>query len=237
MIPRLAPALLVLASLAFVPSEGRAHEEARPRATLQRAVAPLKLGDAVPATRFVDQDGVAFAFAQVAGNFALVSFVYTRCRDADVCPLISAKFARLQNRLGSDVRLVEVTLDPAYDRPPVLRRYARQFGFRSNRVTLLTGEPNDVLEFAARFGITAFSDPEYGLVHDATTALIDRQGRLGELFPQNSWTPDEIVSVVAHYQSRPRLALGGPLTALAAGVVFAFAWLALRLLKRTTSGP
>ena len=54
---------------------------------------------------------------------------YTRCQDPRMCPLISAKFNALQHRIGTrKVHLVEVTLDPSYDRPAVLTRYAKAFG-------------------------------------------------------------------------------------------------------------
>ena len=163
----------------------------------------LQLGDTVPATAFVDQNGRAFTFDDARGRYAIVSFIYTRCRDARMCPLISAKFAQLQNKIDAGTHLYEVTLDPDYDRPPVLRKYAQTFGFRPDRVTLLTGDPNAVLDFAAMFGLSAFADPTYGLIHNENTAVIDRSGRVGEMITENTWSPEELVSVVDGYEHRP----------------------------------
>ena len=90
-----------------------------------RRVTPLKIGDVVPDTPFLDQTAKPFRFSQLRGKDVVLSFIYTRCADARMCPLISAKFAKLQELAGKrDLHLVEVTLDPTYDRPPVLARYA-----------------------------------------------------------------------------------------------------------------
>ena len=61
-------------------------------------------------TRFVDQDGRPFRFAQLKDQYVVMAFIYTRCKDARMCPLITSKFAQLQKRLPANVRLVEVTL-------------------------------------------------------------------------------------------------------------------------------
>jgi hypothetical protein len=92
-----------------------------------RNVTPLAVGDAVPQTPFVDEHGAPFTFASLRGEEVVAAFIYTRCPDE--CPLISAKFARMQSLLrGAKVHLVEVSLDPSFDTPAVLTRYAHTFG-------------------------------------------------------------------------------------------------------------
>ena len=163
----------------------------------------VQLGDQMPATAFVDQRGRAFTFDELRGKYVVTAFIYTRCRDPRMCPLISAKFAQLQGMLGRNARLVEVTLDPDYDRPSVLARYARAFRFRPDRVTLLTGDPNGVLDFAAMFGLSAFADPAYGLIHNDVAVVVDPQGKIAEMISGNSWKPDEIVRAVVDLEHRP----------------------------------
>jgi protein SCO1/2 len=162
-----------------------------------RHVTLLQVGDAVPNTPFVDQNGNAFSFAQLHGADVVLAFVYTRCQDARMCPLISAKFHALQSALGvRRVHLVEVTLDPTYDRPPVLARYAKTFGADPKRWTLAVGDANATLDFAAQFGITAFPDPNIGIIHAENTVLIGPDGRIGEMITDTSWAPDEIVDQI-----------------------------------------
>ncbi len=162
---------------------------------LQHHVVPLRVGDSVPDTRFVDQRGQPFTFGQLRGQDVVVAFVYTRCQDARMCPLISAKFHALQSLLGKrQAHLVEVTLDPTYDRPPVLARYAATFGADAKRWTLAVGDADATLDFAARFGVTAFPDPNIGIIHAEDTVLIDADGKIADMITDTSWAPNEIIA-------------------------------------------
>ena len=109
----------------------------------------LQPGDTIPAIPLVDQSGRAFSFAQLRGNAVVLSFIYTRCADPRMCPLVSSKFARLQRAIGdAPVRLLEITLDPRFDTPRVLRDVrpgvrrrseALDAGDRSTRLDRRTG--------------------------------------------------------------------------------------------------
>jgi len=163
----------------------------------QRSVTPLHIGDTVPATMFVDQRGQPFSFRQLHGQDVVLAFIYTRCQDARMCPLISAKFHALQSGIGKRrLHLVEVTLDPSYDRPPVLARYAATFGADPSRWTLAVGDAGATLDFAARFGIATFPDPSVGIVHSENTVLIGPDGTIDEMLADQSWTPAEIVDQI-----------------------------------------
>lgn len=172
-------------------------------ALLLALTAALRLGDALPATPFVDQSGHPFSFASLRGKNVFIAFIYTRCKDANECPLTSSRIAQLQNRLDSGTHLVEVTVDPAYDRPHVLAAYAKAYGFKADRVSLLTGDPQSVLQFDAALGVQAFNDPKYGFVHGENAVLVDKRGVIAEVFEGNSWTTDEIVAVITHFHNRP----------------------------------
>ncbi len=162
-----------------------------------RHVVPLQVGDVVPDTAFLDQRGKPFRFSDLRGQDAVLAFVYTRCQDARMCPLISAKFHALQSLLGRrHVHLVEVTLDPTYDRPPVLAKYGTAFGADPKRWTLAVGDADQTLDFAARFGITTFPDPSIGIIHAENTVLIDPAGTIGEMITDTSWAPNEIIAQI-----------------------------------------
>ena len=166
-----------------------------------RNVHHVSIGEFAPATNFVDQRGQPFALRSLHGQMVVMAFVYSRCKDARECPLISAKFHMLQEKLrGRPVHLVEVTLDPAYDRPDVLARYGTTFGADPARWTLATGQPDAVLDFAAQFDVTAFPDERVGLIHPERVAIVDQFGTIRELIDEGSWSPDEIVATVDHDQ-------------------------------------
>jgi len=160
-----------------------------------REVEQLAIGDKVPSARLVDQDGTTFAPARYRGQDLIVGFIYTRCRDARECPLTTAKVGQLQTMFAKrNVALLEVTLDPQYDTPAVLKRYAKGFGANPARWTFATGAPNDVLNFDAAFGLDPFADPSVGLIHGETLAVIDKTGAIRDLIYTNSWSPNEIAA-------------------------------------------
>ncbi|MDB5093896.1 MAG: ypmQ 2, partial [Candidatus Eremiobacteraeota bacterium] len=70
----------------------RVRVDRAPREGAPRAFIPvLREGDAVPAVALIDQTGRRFSFATARGSTTIVSFIYTRCRDARMCPLVAAK--------------------------------------------------------------------------------------------------------------------------------------------------
>ncbi len=163
-------------------------------AAAQRADAFLQRGERVPAVAFVDQLGRRFSFASLAGRPYALSFVYTRCADPTMCPLISAKYRAIQQRTGRSIALVEISLDPAYDRPAVLARYAARYGADPGRWHLLTGKPRAVLDFAARFGILEHSAGPVTIVHSERLAIVGRDGRIARLYDNAAWSPADIIT-------------------------------------------
>jgi protein SCO1/2 len=159
------------------------------------AAPPLAVGDLVPDTPFVDQRGRPFRMSQLRGRDVVLAFIYTRCQDPRMCPLVSAKFNALQHKRGArNLHLVEVTLDPSYDRPPVLARYGAMFGADPDVWTLAVGDAAPTLAFAARFGIVAIPDPNVGIIHSENTVEIDPDGGIRNMFTDTTWEPDEILA-------------------------------------------
>jgi len=170
----------------------RVVPEAPPRSVV-RIVHPLNVGDRMPATRFVDQQGRGFDFGDFRGKSVVLAFIYTRCPDPRECPLISSNFHALQTRFANGpYHLVEMTLDPSYDRPSVLARYGALFGADAKRWTLGTGDPGTVLDFDARFGIDPFEDPRVGLIHTERTVLIDADGKIVDFIDQAGWSAADV---------------------------------------------
>lgn len=196
-------AVLCVMLFASVPVLAAKSSQAAAVPTLSpfRTAAQLKVGDQLPTTSFLDQAGKPFSFTDWRGGYVVFAFIYTRCKDARECPLTSAKFGQLQTRLGPTTHLAEITIDPEYDRPGILASYAKTFHF--NRVELLSGDPNAVMDFAAELGVSAFADPTYGFIHNENTVIVDPQGKISEMISESSWTPDEIESVIAHDEKRP----------------------------------
>jgi protein SCO1/2 len=63
--------------------------------------------------------GERVALADLRGKVLAVTFIFASC--SDTCPLLTAKMAEVQRRLGADfgsrVGFVSITVDPANDTP------------------------------------------------------------------------------------------------------------------------
>jgi len=95
---------------------------------------------AVPDFALIERSGQSVTRADLFGKVWIASVIFTRC--VDECPLVSNHMARLQEALAAepDVRLVSITVDPAYDTPEVLARYAQSFAAQPQRWLFLTGD-------------------------------------------------------------------------------------------------
>jgi len=102
----------------------------------------------VPDVELIDQDGKPVRLRTLlSGDKAVIAdFVFTTC--TTVCPMLSAIMVRMQDklgdRLGKDVTMVSVTVDPARDTPAKLKAYAKKWKARTGWVWL-TG-PKDVVD-------------------------------------------------------------------------------------------
>jgi protein SCO1/2 len=118
------------------------------------------------------------------------------------------QFAQLQAEIRkmpelADVRLVSVTLDPEFDTPAVLTQHAKALGADSRTWHFVTGERDDVLAFAKRFGIiTEPGEPGTPVVHNLRTAVIDAQGRLVRTYSGSDWSPAELVADIKAIPNR-----------------------------------
>jgi cytochrome oxidase Cu insertion factor (SCO1/SenC/PrrC family) len=158
----------------------------------------LNVGDRLPLIPFVDQAGRATTLAALRGRPYALTFIYTRCRDPQMCPFVSGKLHYVQTHTaGTRLGLVEVSLDPAYDRPPVLARYGATYGADTRRWHLLTGDPRTVLDFAARFGILERSAGPETIVHTERLAIVDSAGRIVRFYDGANWRPDEVARTLA----------------------------------------
>jgi protein SCO1/2 len=158
-------------------------------------------GDQLSDGTLVDQNGVATSLSSYRGHRVALTFIYTRCPLPEFCPLMDRHFAAVQKTVSStpalaDVRLVTVTIDPAFDTPAVLRTYAARKGADPKIWSFLTGEPADVNQFGSQLGVYVEHNPQSAIdiTHNLRTAVIDPDGRLVKVHNGNSWTPTELVA-------------------------------------------
>ena len=167
-----------------------------------KAMDVMDAGDTVPDDELRDQDGQPRKLSDWRGRALAVTFVYTRCPLPDFCPLMDRHFAELQRALTSDPRLrdrahlVSVTFDPAHDTPAVIAAHARARGADPETWSYLTGAPDVIEHFTARFGVSAMRDADAAqtITHNLRTAVVDRRGRLVTVYSGNDWRVDQLLA-------------------------------------------
>ena len=109
-----------------------------------------------PNVELLNQDGKTLRFYDdlIRGNHTVViNFIYAQC--GDVCPMTMGNLSRVQallgQRLGREVRVASITIDPVRDSPAVLKGYARQFDARPGW-QFLTGWPSDIEQIRLKLG-------------------------------------------------------------------------------------
>ncbi len=151
----------------------------------------------------VDERGLPFGTAELAGRTWVASFVFTRCGTA--CPAITAKMKQVQDRarqLGSAFHLVSFSVDPEHDTPPILAAYARQHGASPRAWSFLTGPPAAVRTAVSdglkvSMGRDEGREPD-GISHGTHLVLVDGLGQLRAFYdPDEPGVVDDVLRDVS----------------------------------------
>ena len=162
-----------------------------------------KVGDAVPDFSLTNQDGKKISLKKYAGRTLLLTFVYTRCPMPDQCPLMSTNFALLNQELANNaalkdkVSLLSVSVDPAFDKPKVLRDYGLKYINSTRpdafaRWELATGSNEEVTKVGKFFGLNYWPEKDQ-VIHNLRTVMISADGKIAKTYRGNDWKPDQVL--------------------------------------------
>lgn len=174
-----------------------------PNGRRPRGVEPLAVGDAVPADlALVDHTGAPWRPADEAGRAVVVSFLYTRCPLPDYCPAMASRMARLERtataRFGDRVRFASITLDPAFDTPPVLAAWRARFTTApAERWRYLTGDTAAVQRAIGLFGVYNERTGAATFDHGLTTAIVGPDGHLRRTWRDLTYADAEVLGELA----------------------------------------
>ena len=109
---------------------------------------PAPLAPVFPDVELIDADGrpLRFYCDLIKDQTVAINFIYTSC--TMVCPLLGVTFAAVQRalptRIGNDLRLISISIDPVTDSPQRLSEWRGQVGGDDNGWTLLTGSKRNI---------------------------------------------------------------------------------------------
>jgi protein SCO1/2 len=170
-----------------------------------REVDPLKEGDPMPDYHFTNELGQAVSLSDFKGQALALSFIFTRCPFPTFCPRMSDNFAEAQQKLKAlpnapaNWHLLTISFDPEFDKPAVLKVYAKRFQADPKHWSFATGELIDITAITEQFGLLFWKpDPlqPAGISHNLRTVVIDAQGRIQKILPENTWKVDDLVKEI-----------------------------------------
>src|SRR5688572_26383268 len=170
-----------------------------------REVEPLQVGDLLPEYKFTNELGKAVSLGDYKGKAVAITFIFTRCPFPVYCPRMAGHFKKTYELLKekSDApknwHLLALTIDPDFDTPAVLKDYAKRYEYDPEKWNFLTGEHIDITAITEQFGLLYWRpDPNQPLniSHNLRTVVIDVNGRVHKVLPENKWEPPELVETL-----------------------------------------
>ena len=135
-----------------------------------------------------DQDGKPVSMGEYRGQTVVMTFVYSTCEDT--CPAQVQSIRGALDKLGRDVPVLAVSVDPRND----TRARARQFLLEQHvtgRVRFVLGTERELAPVWRGYGIA----PQRGeLDHSAYVVVVDGDGRQRIGFPHSELTPEGLAS-------------------------------------------
>jgi len=155
-----------------------------------------EIGEESPRFTLYNQDGEVVSADRLRGRRIVLNFIYTRCPIATMCPAATQRMHDLQlaaHQQGvANLQLISISLDPAYDTPPVLKEYAAARGIDTRDFSFLTGPEGAVRDLLLQFGVIVEPGENF-LKHTLSTLLIDERGRIVHRVDGTQWRPGEFL--------------------------------------------
>jgi protein SCO1 len=120
---------------------------------------------------------VRFFSDLIKDKVVVINFIYTNCPDE--CALETARLREVQkilgDRVGKDVFMYSITIDPQHDTPKVLKDYAEKFETGPGWL-FLTGKDADITQLRVKLGLYSVADKEGKLQDHNLSLIIGNQG-------------------------------------------------------------
>lgn len=160
--------------------------------------------------RLVERSGRAITDADLSDRVWVAAFVFSRCPTS--CPRISKVMKDVQGDLaGTTVQLASISVDPDFDTPAVLRKFADRFGADPDRWLFLTGDKAEVYRLILGGFLQSVSETPAAEVKDGVEA-VSHSERLALIAPGNildglyaSADPDAVRRLKARARSLDRM--------------------------------
>ncbi len=127
-------------------------------------------------TTLTDSSAKPFSFSQLKGKVWVIDFIFTTC--GSICPIMTQNLSGVYKayRDYPQLHFVSVSVNPEFDTPEILSKYAKKYRVDTARWHFLTG-PREVIQNLAvsAFKIGSVKEPMF---HSASFILVDKNGAI-----------------------------------------------------------
>lgn len=132
-----------------------------------------------PDFKLTDQSGKALTNDDLKGRPWLAGFIFTRCQGQ--CPIISQQMTQIAQEFKK-LRLVSFSVDPDFDSPEVLSKYAERFDADPAQWSFVTGSRDALNRVTTGFHMNTVDEPMF---HSASLVLMDAQNQARGFYDAN----------------------------------------------------
>lgn len=135
----------------------------------------------VPAFSFTNQDKRNISNDDYSGKVYVAEFFFTTC--PSICPVMNENMVKVQNEFygNPNLGIASFTINPDYDTPEVLKKYAEAYKVTNPNWHMLTGDSEQIYKLANE-GFNLYvgkaSEDIGGFEHSGYFALIDQEGNI-----------------------------------------------------------
>ncbi|PYU31243.1 MAG: SCO family protein [Acidobacteria bacterium] len=151
-------AVAPLAAIAYAREAFRGRRESPPTSAEREAIRERYFPNVVLTTHLGKE--VRFYDDLIKSKIVTINFMFTTC--PKVCPRITENLVKVQkllgHRVGRDIFMYSITLDPENDTSPVLKKYAKIHHVGAGWL-FLTGKPDDIELLRRKLGFT-YTNPQ-----------------------------------------------------------------------------
>jgi protein SCO1 len=139
----------------------------------------------IPPFKFLNQDSVWVSEKDMEGKIYIADFFFTSC--PTICPKMKTQLVRIYERYANNdqIRILSHSIDPEFDRPYILKQYARRLQVQAPRWNMLTGDKKAIYALGKKsYMVTTQEDKNEvgGFVHSGAFILVDKQRHIRGIY-------------------------------------------------------
>lgn len=137
-------------------------------------------GHKIPPFSFTNQDSVTITNADYDSSIYIANFIFTTC--PTICPTMTYNMRYIQKELSiyPNIKFLSHTVNPEYDTPARLSKYAEKMRLDLSNWNLVTGKKEEIYSIAESYFVNASKDSlaPGGFLHSQYLIIVDKEGRV-----------------------------------------------------------